>query len=75
MRKASTLSLSHAEAKRRIEEAARQAVAQIAQYQPWKIAGPVEMIIEYLPQPPQPGRTATYRGRDVLEAYEAWLGK
>ena len=73
--KASTLSLSHPEATRRIEEAARKAVTQIAGYTPWKIAGPVEMTIEYLPQPPQPVRVSTYRGRDVLEAYEAWLGK
>jgi D-amino peptidase len=73
--KASTLSLSHATATRQVEDAARKAVAQIAEYQPWKITGPVEMTIEYLPQPPQPGRLSTYRGRDVLEAYEAWLGK
>jgi D-amino peptidase len=72
--KASTLSLSHAEATRRIAEAARKAVAQVAGYKPWKIAGPVEMTIEYLPQP-QPVPVSSYRGRDVLEAYEAWLGK
>jgi D-amino peptidase len=75
--KASTLSLSHAEARRLIEEAARRAVAHAPEYAPWKIAGPVEMTIEYLAQPPaQPApRILTYRGQTVLEAYEAWLGK
>jgi len=75
--KTSTLSLAHADAKQQIQEAARQAVAHAAELAPWKIAGPVEMTIEYLPQPPQQpfSRTATYRGRNVLEAYEAWLGK
>jgi len=73
--KASTLSLSHAESKHRIEEAARKAVAHAAEYRPWKIAGPIEMTFEFLPQPGQPARVSTYRGRDVLEAFESWLGK
>jgi len=73
--KSSAVSLSHAEATRRILDGAHKAVVQVAEYSPWKIAGPVEMTIEYLPQPPQAGRIATFRGRDVLEAYEAWLGK
>ena len=75
--KSSTLSLSHAEARRQIEEAARKAVAHASEYTPWKIAGPVEMTMEYLPQPPlQPApRIMTYRGQTVLEAFEAWLGK
>lgn len=75
--KASTLSLSHADAKQQIQEAAHKAVAHAAESAPWKIAGPIEMTIEYLPQPPQQpfSRTATYRGQNVLEAYEAWLGK
>ena len=75
--KASTLSLSHTEARRQIEQAARKAVSQASSYAPWKIAGPVEMTMEYLAQPPQQpvARTMTYRGRNVLEAYEAWLGK
>jgi D-amino peptidase len=75
--KASTLSLSHAEAKLQIQEAARNAVAKVASYKPWKITGPVELTFEYHPQPPlQPFvRTVTYRGKDVLEAFEAWLGK
>jgi D-aminopeptidase len=77
VRWASTWSLSHAEAKRQIEQAAQKAVAHIAEYSPWKITGPVEMTIEYLAQPPQQPRprTVTYRGQNVLEAFEAWLGK
>ena len=75
--KMSTLSLSHAEARRQIHVAAQNAVAHIAEYRPWKIAGPVELTMEYLPQPPEHplGRTLVYRGRTVLEAHEAWLGK
>jgi D-amino peptidase len=75
--KNSTLSLSHAEAKRQIQEAVRKAVARVHDYKPWKIAGPVELTFEYHPQPPtQPFvRTTVFRGKDVLEAYEAWLGK
>ncbi len=73
----STLSLSHAEAKRRIQLAARKAVADVRQYKPWKISGPVELRMEQHPQPPlQPtGRVQIYRGTNVLEAYIAWLGK
>ena len=66
----SSLSVSHEEAKRQIQQAARQAVAHVQDYQPWKISGPVEMTIEYFAQP-----AAAYRGQTVLEAYEAWLGK
>jgi len=75
--KASTISLSHMEARRQIEQAARKAVSQAASYAPWRINGPIEMTMEFHPQPPQQptGRTMTYRGRTVLEAYEAWLGK
>ena len=75
--KASTLSLSHAEAKRRIQEAARIAVTRVQQLEPWKLEGPVELQFQFLPQPPQQpsARTVTYRGNNVLEAYEAWLGK
>ena len=75
--KGSTLSLSHSEARRQIEDAARKAVAGIRQFTPWRIPGPVELVFEYLPQPPsQPApRVVTYRGATVLEAYEAWLGK
>jgi D-amino peptidase len=75
--KASTLSLSHDEAKGQIASAAEQAVRRLAEYKPWKVAGPVEMVFEYFPQPPQQPttRVVTFRGRDVREAYEAWLGK
>lgn len=73
----SALSLSHEEAKRQIQAAAREAVTRIKEFQPWKVAGPVEMKFEYVPQlPEQPeGRVAAYRGATVLEAFEAWLGK
>lgn len=75
--KASTISLSHDEARRRIQDAARQAVSRAKDYQPWKISGDVEMTIEYLPQPPEHPdvRKMTYRGHTVLEAYQGWLGK
>jgi D-amino peptidase len=75
--KASTLSLAHADARQQIRQATKQAVSHVAEYAPWKIAGPVEMTIEFLPQPPQQPmpRTSTYRGQTVLEAFEAWLGK
>jgi D-amino peptidase len=75
--KASSLSLSHAEARRRIESAAREAVLRVKEFKPWKLAGPVEMVFEFLPQPPErpAGRSVTYRGATVLEAFEAWLGK
>jgi D-amino peptidase len=75
--KASTLSLSHAEAKRQITEASMKAVSHAREYAPWKIAGPVTMTIEYLPQPPQQptARMLTFRGATVLEAFQAWLGK
>lgn len=73
--KGSTLSLSHAEAKRQIEAAARRAVSRIQEFQPWKIEGPVELKFEYRPEGTATrGRTASYRGRTVLEAYEQWMG-
>ena len=75
--KTSALSLSHEEAKRQIQAAARKAVEHIRDYRPWKVAGPVELNIEYRPQPPQSpaGRSNSYRGQNVLEAYQDWLGK
>jgi D-amino peptidase len=75
--KASALSLSHAEAKAQIQQAARKAVSRVKDYRPWKISGPVEMIIEYKPQPPDHpnGRSMTYHGDTVLSAYQSWLGK
>jgi D-amino peptidase len=74
--RASSLSLSHEEAKRQIRQAAHEAVGHAGEYPPWNVSGPVEMVIEYLAQPPlQPARTVTFKGATVLEAYEAWLGK
>jgi D-amino peptidase len=73
--KASSLSLSHAEAKRQIREGAQKAVSRAKDYAPWKIAGPVEMVFEFHPQADQPGRVTRYNGTTVQEAYEAWLGK
>ncbi len=74
--KASAWSLSHEEAKRQIRAAAQKAVEQAAKYPPWKIAGPVEMRIEYKPQEKDPaGRTVVYHGQTVLEMYQEWLGK
>jgi len=86
--KASTLSLSHAEAKTRIEAAARRAVARLREFAPWKIDGPIELKFEYYPEAPGSSssalstetkqllpRTVTYRGRNVLEAFQQWLGK
>ena len=86
--KGSTLSLSHAEAKARIEAAARRAVQRLGEFSPWKIQGEVELKFEYYPESPgTPAavlsrenkqvspRTVVYRGGTVLEAFERWLGK
>ena len=87
--KDSTLSLSHAEARAQIEAAARRAVARIHEFAPWKITGPVEMKIESFPGTPGVSaaalsragekevapRTVVYRGRNVLEVYQRWLGE
>ena len=75
--KASAFSLSHQEARKQIRQAAQKAVAHAGDYRPWKISGPVEMTIEYLPQPPQSpfGRTQSYHGKTVLETYQEWLSK
>ncbi len=86
--KASTLSLSHADAKARIQAAARRAVERIREFQPWRIDGPVELKFEYYPEAPGASstalstdskqlspRTVIYRGRNVLEAFQQWLGK
>jgi D-amino peptidase len=86
--KASTLSLSHAEAKARIQAAARRAVEHLREFSPWKIEGPIELKFEYYPDVPgsssttlstdtkqQLPRTVIYRGRNVLEAFQQWLGK
>ncbi len=74
--KASALSLSHAEACARIRQAARAAVLRIREFKPWKLDGPVELTFEFKPDEKQPvGRTVRYSGANVLEAFEAWLGK
>jgi D-amino peptidase len=86
--KASALSLSHEEACGRIRAAAARAVGRIREFKPWKIEGEVEMKIEYYPESPGTTaaalsrdnrrvtpRTVLYRGRSVLEAYQAWLGR
>lgn len=70
--KASSVSLSHSEAKSRIRAAAERAVAQIASYSPWNVQSPVEMTIQYQAKDRVPG---IYKGQTVLEAYEMWLGK
>jgi len=73
--RASTLSLSHAEAKKQIEAAARRAVLRIKEFQPWRIEGPVELKFEFRPEgTASTGRAVVYRGRTVLEAWEHWLG-
>ena len=68
--RASSLSVSHAEAKSLIRAAAERAVSHISSFSPWIIEGPVEMTISYYAKAP-----AAYKGKTVLEAYEAWLGK
>ncbi len=70
--KASTLSLPHAEACDLIRGAAMRAVRRVREFSPWRIEGPVEMKITYKDpaKPPQ-----VYRGANMLEAYQAWLGK
>jgi D-amino peptidase len=86
--KESTLSLSHAEAKALIQAAARRAVTRVREFTPWKISGPVEMKFEYYPAAPGvtaaaqsnegksvAPRTVVYRGRNVLEAFEKWIGE
>src|SRR5438270_1602884 len=45
--KASSLSLSHDEARKRIQEAARRAAARVAQFTPWSVEGPVELKFEF----------------------------
>ena len=70
--KASSLSLSHEVARQRIEVAAQKAAVKVKQFKPWNIDGPVEMKIEFKDK-----ATADkiYRGKDMQEAYESWLGK
>ncbi len=86
--KASALSLAHGEARERIQAAARRAVERLREFAPWRIEGDVEMKVEYYPEAPGKTaaalstenkvitpRTVVYRGRNVLEAYQQWLGR
>ena len=85
--KGSSISISHADARREIEAKARRAVERIREFLPWKVEEPVELKFEYYPEggssadlnPTQTRqilpRTVIYRGRTVLEAYEQWIGK
>ena len=86
--KASALSLAHAEARARIQAAARRAVERLREFTPWKIEGPLEMKVESYPEAPgktaaalstenkvYAPRTVIYRGRNVLETYQQWLGR
>jgi D-amino peptidase len=78
--KGSSLSLSHAEAKTRIRTAARRAVQRIREFSPWVIEGPVELRFDYYATKAPAGGwneapPRIYKGRNVLEAFQAWLGK
>src|SRR5262249_11981409 len=70
--KGSTLSISHMQAKSEINAAAGRAVKRISEFTPWKVDGPVEMVFQFYPKDKEkPGRRLEYKGRNVLEAYEA----
>src|SRR5260370_14336275 len=69
--KASALSLSQEEACRRIHDAARRAANRVDQLTPWSVAGPVELKFEFKDKAKSPDRV--YRGKTVLEAFQAWL--
>ncbi len=70
--KASSLSLSHSQARGLIEQAAKRAAKRLIDYKPWAVNGPVELKFEFKDK-----ATADriYRGKTIQEAYEAWLGK
>ncbi len=70
--KNSTDSLPHAQTKRMITDAVRRAVQQVKTYQPWKLAGPVDLMFEYSNPA---GKISHFQGQTVLEAFEGWLGK
>ena len=70
--KASSLSLSHAVARKRIEEAATKAARKVSQYKPWAVEGAVELKFEFKDKS---AADKIYRGKNIQEAYEAWLGK
>lgn len=69
--RASALSLSHEEACKRIHDAARRAADRVGQFTPWSVEGPAELKFEFKDQAKSPDRV--YRGKTVLEAYQAWL--
>jgi D-amino peptidase len=69
--KASSLSLSHEEACKRIHVAAQRAAARVAGFTPWSVGGPVELKFEFKDKAKSPDRV--YRGKTVLEAFQAWL--
>jgi len=71
--KASAVSLSHEEARKRIHEAARRAAARVGQFTPWFVEGPVELKFEFKDKAKSHDRV--YGGNTVIEAFEAWLGK
>ena len=71
--KASALSLSHEEARKRIHTAAYRAATRVAQFTPWSVEGPAELKFEFKDKAKSPDRV--YRGNTVLGAFEAWLGK
>jgi len=71
--KASAVSLSHEEARKRIHDAARKAAARVDEFTPWAVTGPVELKFEFKDKEKSPDRV--YSGNSVLEAYEGWLGK
>jgi len=74
--KASVFSLSHDEARARIRQATRAAIGRLKDFAPWKVKGPVELKFVYKPDEKHPsGRTQVYRGANILEANQAWLGK
>jgi len=70
---ASSLSLSHDEARKRIQAAARRAASRVGQFTPWSVQGPVELKFEFKDKAKSPDRV--YRGNSVLGAFEAWLSK
>ncbi len=74
--KASSMSLSHEEARSRIRAGVRRAVEHVHEYSPWVVNGPIELKFEYGPEAPLPSapRTQVYTGQTVLDAYRQWLG-
>lgn len=71
--KASSISISHEEAQRLIQDAARKAALHVREYTPWSVEGPVELKFEFKDKAKSPDRV--YTGKTTLEAYEGWLGK